>query len=128
MGPYQFPEKLIPLAILHGVEGKPFVQDRPGHDRRYAINASRIERELSWRPLETFESGIRKTTVSRQCRMDAECADWELPSVDGVAIFALMEFEKLDHERISLPLNCVSNPERVYDADPINLSLLLQVF
>ena len=134
-GPYQFPEKLIPLAILHGVEGKPipvygdgqnirdwlfvadhceavrvvlaeervgetyniggrnkkrnieivrticsildelrpnnpvvphdklitFVQDRPGHDRRYAIDASKIERELSWRPLETVESGIRKT-------------------------------------------------------------------
>ena len=60
--------------------------------------------------------------------MDAECADWELPSVDGAAIFALMEFEKLDHERISLPSNGVSSPERVYDADPINLSLLLQVF
>ena len=38
-----------------------FVQDRPGHDRRYAIDASKIERELSWQPLETFESGIRKT-------------------------------------------------------------------
>jgi dTDP-glucose 4,6-dehydratase len=38
-----------------------FVQDRPGHDRRYAINASKIERELGWRPRETFESGIRKT-------------------------------------------------------------------
>jgi dTDP-glucose 4,6-dehydratase len=38
-----------------------FVKDRPGHDRRYAMNASKIERELGWRPLETFESGIRKT-------------------------------------------------------------------
>lgn len=38
-----------------------FVQDRPGHDRRYAIDATRIERELGWRPAETFESGIRKT-------------------------------------------------------------------
>ena len=37
------------------------VQDRPGHDRRYAIDASKIERELGWRPSETFESGIRKT-------------------------------------------------------------------
>lgn len=37
------------------------VQDRPGHDLRYAINASKIERELGWVPLETFESGIRKT-------------------------------------------------------------------
>jgi dTDP-glucose 4,6-dehydratase len=38
-----------------------FVKDRPGHDRRYAMNATKIERELGWRPLETFESGIRKT-------------------------------------------------------------------
>ena len=38
-----------------------FVQDRPGHDRRYAIDASKIERELGWKPAETFESGIRKT-------------------------------------------------------------------
>ena len=37
------------------------VKDRPGHDRRYAIDASKIERELGWRPAETFESGIRKT-------------------------------------------------------------------
>ncbi len=134
-GPYQFPEKLIPLAILHAMNGKPipvygdgqnvrdwlfvqdhcdairavlargrigetynvggrnekrnleivhticsildelrpddpvvphsrlitFVQDRPGHDRRYAMNAGKIERELNWRPRETFETGIRKT-------------------------------------------------------------------
>jgi dTDP-glucose 4,6-dehydratase len=134
-GPYQFPEKLIPLMILnarHGkalpvygdgqnvrdwlyvvdhceairrvlAQGKPgetyniggwnekknldivntvcslldelcpndpvvphrtlisFVKDRPGHDRRYAIDAGKIERELGWRPQETFESGIRKT-------------------------------------------------------------------
>ncbi|WP_312513528.1 dTDP-glucose 4,6-dehydratase [Stutzerimonas nitrititolerans] len=38
-----------------------FVRDRPGHDRRYAIDASKIERELGWVPAETFESGIRKT-------------------------------------------------------------------
>jgi dTDP-glucose 4,6-dehydratase len=37
------------------------VQDRPGHDRRYAIDASKIQRELGWQPTETFESGIRKT-------------------------------------------------------------------
>ncbi|MCU0593011.1 MAG: dTDP-glucose 4,6-dehydratase [Desulfobacterales bacterium] len=134
-GPYQFPEKLIPLMILHAVEGKPlpvygrglnvrdwlyvtdhcravwevmrrgrrgrvynvggrcemanidtvnricdlvdeilpdsplrprrqlitFVKDRPGHDLRYAIDCSRIEKELDWRPQESFESGIRKT-------------------------------------------------------------------
>jgi dTDP-glucose 4,6-dehydratase len=134
-GPYQFPEKLIPLIILNARNGKPlpvygdglnvrdwlyvqdhcqavrtvlaqgrpgetyniggwnekrnldiveticglldelcpqdpvvphcnlvtFVKDRPGHDRRYAIDARKIERELHWRPAETFESGIRKT-------------------------------------------------------------------
>lgn len=134
-GPYHFPEKLIPLTILNGIEGKPitvygkgdqirdwlfvedharalisvflngrtgrtyniggrneirnidvvhaicglldelkpdspfrphknlitFVDDRPGHDRRYAIDASRIENELGWRPQETFETGLRKT-------------------------------------------------------------------
>jgi dTDP-glucose 4,6-dehydratase len=134
-GPFQFPEKLIPLVILHAVGGKPipvygdgqnvrdwlyvkdhceairtvlangkigetyniggsnelknldvvnticatldelrpndtvvphrnlitFVKDRPGHDRRYAMNAGKIESELGWRPKETFESGIRKT-------------------------------------------------------------------
>ena len=38
-----------------------FVADRPGHDRRYAIDASKIERELGWRPTETFDTGIRKT-------------------------------------------------------------------
>jgi dTDP-glucose 4,6-dehydratase len=134
-GPFQFPEKLIPLVILNALNGKPlpvygdgknvrdwlfvadhcdairtvlskgrvgetynvggqnekrnleivhticsvldelrpsdpvmphsklitFVQDRPGHDRRYAIDARKIESELGWRPKETFESGIRKT-------------------------------------------------------------------
>ncbi len=134
-GPFQFPEKLIPLAILHAVSGKPipvygdgqnvrdwlfvtdhceairlvlargklgetynvggqnelknlavvnticstldelrpndpvvphknlitFVKDRPGHDRRYAMNIAKIESELGWKPRETFESGIRKT-------------------------------------------------------------------
>lgn len=138
-GPYHFPEKLIPLIILNGLEGKPLpvygngtqvrdwlyvedharalyqvitqgkvgenynigghnerknidvvqaicqlleelapekpagvayyrdlitlVTDRPGHDQRYAIDASKIERELGWRPQETFESGIRKTVI-----------------------------------------------------------------
>jgi dTDP-glucose 4,6-dehydratase len=134
-GPYQFPEKLIPLTILHAMQGKPipvygdgqnvrdwlfvedhciairtvlsrgrvgetyniggtsekpnleivqticavldelrprdpvvphrnlitFVQDRPGHDRRYAMDIRKVERELGWRPRETFETGIRKT-------------------------------------------------------------------
>ena len=47
------------------------VTDRPGHDRRYAIDARKIERELGWRPTETFESGIRKTV---QWYLDH--ADW----------------------------------------------------
>ena len=48
-------------------DGKPYkeqityVKDRPGHDRRYAIDATKIERELGWKPAETFETGIRKT-------------------------------------------------------------------
>lgn len=134
-GPHQFPEKLIPLVILHAISGKPipvygdgqnirdwlyvadhceairtvlaqgsagetyniggrnelrnlevvhticstldelrptdsvvphrnlikFVTDRPGHDRRYAMDTRKIESELGWKPRETFETGIRKT-------------------------------------------------------------------
>jgi len=133
-GPYQFPEKLIPLMILNATRGKPlpiygdgmnvrdwlyvsdhcaairvvlehgrvgetyniggwnempnldivhrvcglldefqpnpegpatrlitYVKDRPGHDRRYAIDATKIHRELGWKPAETFDTGIRKT-------------------------------------------------------------------
>jgi dTDP-glucose 4,6-dehydratase len=50
-----------------------YVTDRPGHDRRYAIDARKIERELAWRPAETFESGIRKTIL------------WYLDNPDWVA-------------------------------------------
>jgi dTDP-glucose 4,6-dehydratase len=66
------------LEVVHRLcdildEGKPrrdgksyreqitFVKDRPGHDRRYGIDASKIERELGWKPKETFETGLRKT-------------------------------------------------------------------
>ncbi len=45
----------------HYSEQISFVTDRPGHDRRYAIDARKIERELGWKPAETFETGIRKT-------------------------------------------------------------------
>jgi dTDP-glucose 4,6-dehydratase len=38
-----------------------YVKDRPGHDRRYAIDAGKIQRELGWTPAHTFESGIRET-------------------------------------------------------------------
>jgi len=136
-GPYQFPEKLIPLMITHALAGKPLpiygdglqvrdwlyvvdhckaiaavlergtvgetynvggcnqrsnrevvetlcalldelvpespyrpharlitsVKDRPGHDRRYAIDAAKIEREIGWRPEESFETGLRKTVA-----------------------------------------------------------------
>jgi dTDP-glucose 4,6-dehydratase len=48
-----------------------FVKDRPGHDRRYAMDTSKIERELNWRPQETFESGIGKTV-----RWYLEHEDW----------------------------------------------------
>ena len=50
-----------------------YVTDRPGHDRRYAIDARKIERELGWRPAETFASGIRKTV------------QWYLANADWVA-------------------------------------------
>ena len=54
-------------ALRPRADGKPYqaqiryVTDRPGHDRRYAIDASKIERELGWKPVETFDTGIRKT-------------------------------------------------------------------
>ena len=48
-----------------------YVTDRPGHDRRYAIDARKIERELGWKPAETFETGIRKTV-----RWYLDHADW----------------------------------------------------
>ena len=48
-----------------------YVTDRPGHDRRYAIDARKLERELGWKPAETFETGIRKTV-----RWYLDHADW----------------------------------------------------
>ncbi|SFD89033.1 dTDP-glucose 4,6-dehydratase [Nitrosomonas sp. Nm166] len=52
-------EELYPGSTFHHLIT--YVKDRPGHDRRYAINAMKIERELNWKPAETFETGIRKT-------------------------------------------------------------------
>ncbi len=49
-----------------------YVADRPGHDRRYAIDARKIEHELGWKPVETFASGIRKTV------------EWYLANADWV--------------------------------------------
>jgi len=150
-GPYQFPEKLIPLMILNALEGRSlpvygdgrnvrdwlyvtdhcdallciladgrpgetynvggrsemrnidvvngvcalldelrpkasgrhadqigFVTDRPGHDRRYAIDARKIERELGWKPVETFASGLRRTVT-----WYLEHADWVARVRDG---------------------------------------------
>ena len=147
-GPYHFPEKLIPLVILHALEGRelpvygaglqirdwlyvedharalclvvtqgvpgetyniggrnektnievvrticalldelrprkdghPYaeqivhVKDRPGHDLRYAIDPAKIERELGWKPRETFETGIRKTVLWYLAHRDDWCA------------------------------------------------------
>ena len=55
-------DELSPRADGHSYrEQISHVKDRPGHDRRYAIDARKIESELGWKPAETFESGIRKT-------------------------------------------------------------------
>ena len=50
-----------PNGILHFRELITYVEDRPGHDLRYAIDARKIESELGWTPKESFDSGIRKT-------------------------------------------------------------------
>ncbi|MBF4209647.1 dTDP-glucose 4,6-dehydratase [Pseudomonas donghuensis] len=50
-----------PQGVVHYADLITFVQDRPGHDQRYAIDASKIEHELGWVPEETFETGLRKT-------------------------------------------------------------------
>jgi dTDP-glucose 4,6-dehydratase len=64
-------DELRPNAAGSYTQHIAYVKDRPGHDRRYAIDARKIERELGWRPAETFESGIRKTV---QWYLDH--ADW----------------------------------------------------
>jgi dTDP-glucose 4,6-dehydratase len=54
-------DELKPRATGSYKEQVTFVTDRPGHDRRYAIDARKLERELGWKPAETFETGLRKT-------------------------------------------------------------------
>jgi dTDP-glucose 4,6-dehydratase len=162
-GPFQFPEKLIPLVILNALEGRPlpvygdgcnvrdwlfvedhcsairtvlergrlgetyniggnserknldvvtaicnivdelrpdaaltprsnlitFVTDRPGHDRRYAIDASKIASELGWKPSVTFEDGLRSTV-----KWYLEHASW----IDGVRTGAYREWIKQNYE------------------------------
>jgi dTDP-glucose 4,6-dehydratase len=57
-------DEMAPNAAIGPREGLiTFVADRPGHDLRYAIDARKIERELGWRPAETFETGLRKTVA-----------------------------------------------------------------
>jgi len=59
-----------------------FVKDRPGHDRRYAIDASKIRAELGWTPTETFLSGMRKTLR------------WYLANADWLASVTSKEYQK----------------------------------
>ena len=65
-----------------------YVQDRPGHDRRYAIDARKIERELGWRPAESFETGLRKTV-----RWYLDNAEW----VERVTSGAYREWEATNY-------------------------------
>jgi dTDP-glucose 4,6-dehydratase len=66
------------------------VADRPGHDRRYAIDARKIERELGWRPSETFESGLRKTV-----RWYLDHGDW----VERVQTGAYRQWVEANYDR-----------------------------
>ncbi len=74
-----------------------FVADRPGHDRRYAIDARKIESELGWKPVETFETGIRKTV------------QWYLDNRDWVSPRAVRRLPQLGREELRGPRQM--NPE-----------------
>jgi dTDP-glucose 4,6-dehydratase len=54
-------DELRPKATGHYADQITFVKDRPGHDRRYAIDPTKVERELAWTPAESFETGLRRT-------------------------------------------------------------------
>ncbi|MEM9280238.1 MAG: dTDP-glucose 4,6-dehydratase [Verrucomicrobiota bacterium] len=74
-------EEQVPDAMLDGKSFRDlitFVEDRPGHDRRYAIDASKMEQQLGWKPAETFETGLRKTV-----RWYLENRDWWEAILDG---------------------------------------------
>jgi len=64
-----------------------FVADRPGHDARYAIDAGKIERELGWRPEESFDSGLRKTVdwylTNEDWWQDVLSGDYQLNRIGG---------------------------------------------
>ena len=64
---------MLPRTCGHYEDLITFVKDRPGHDRRYAINATKIARSLGWQPAETFESGLLKTI------------QWYLGNMDWIA-------------------------------------------
>lgn len=67
-----------PVGVANYADLITYVKDRPGHDVRYAIDASKIERELGWKPQETFESGLRKTV---QWYLDNQA--WRQAILDG---------------------------------------------
>lgn len=75
-------DEIAPATLKRGLssfgELITFVKDRPGHDRRYAINAQKIKNELGWVPMETFETGLRKTVA---WYLDNE--EWWGPLLDG---------------------------------------------
>ncbi|MCK9352691.1 MAG: dTDP-glucose 4,6-dehydratase [Gallionella sp.] len=68
-----------------------FVQDRPGHDQRYAIDAGKIERELGWKPQETFETGLRKTV------------EWYLANTDWVRGVTSGEYQSWIENQYRVP-------------------------
>ena len=70
-----------------------YVKDRPGHDRRYAIDASKLQCELGWVPSETFETGIRKTII------------WYLDNPDWVADVQSGAYRDWTHKQYGTPLN-----------------------
>jgi dTDP-glucose 4,6-dehydratase len=81
-------DKLSPSSLGSYKRLITYVKDRPGHDKRYAIDARKLEQELGWKPLETFETGIRKTVA------------WYLdnqPWVDNVLSGAYRDWETLNY-------------------------------